>query len=178
MSTDKIKKKDVAMLARLFSTKADDVLKALNDIHERGNVQMIEPLLKTIIDWPGDATIERKAKTILGELKSEAAIPVLIQALENPVYQSQKAFILSIFWNAGLYPVDHVETFVKLAIKGDFHVALESLTILENMDSDFDADIVQHALIDIDEFLDQYPHAEHNAIIKSLKQLLTEKQNQ
>jgi HEAT repeat protein len=178
MGTEKIKKKDEAMLAGLFSTKADEVLAALNDIHERGNVNMIEPLLKTIIDWPGDAAIERKAKTILGELKTEAAIEVLIQALDNDVYVSQKAFILSIFWHAGLYPVDHVDTLVRHAIKGDFYVALESLTILENMDSEIDPDVLQHALIDIDEFLDQHPDAEHNGIIKSLKQLLTEKQNQ
>ncbi len=178
MSTKEKPKREAAMIARLFSTKADEVLQAFTEIHEKGNYTMVEPLLKTLTDWPEDESICRKAKEIIMEVKSENAIPILVEALENPAYFSQRAFILSVFWHAGLYPVDHVETLVKHALQGDYYVALESLTVLENMDAEPDEDLLRNELITIDEFIDENPNAGHLGIIKSIKELLTTKLSQ
>jgi HEAT repeat protein len=171
-------KNDAATLAGLFSSAADEVLAALNEIHDHGQHTMVEPLLKTISDWPHDAAIQRKARTILTELKTEAAIPALIDALKKESYATLRAFVISVFWQAGIYPVEHIDVLVAQAIKGDYNVALEALTVIENMEADWDYDELQGALLDIDEYLDKYPDAPHAAILKSLKEILIERQNQ
>jgi len=167
-----------ALLTDLFSTKSDTVREALDKVPSQGNARMVIPLLKTYKSWDHEADIQEKIVGILGQIKTESAIPELVEALEDPEFDNERALILSSFWHAGLFPINDVDVLVRHAIRGDFFVALEALTVIENIDAPLETEMLQDAIFDIDEFLDEHPDAPHAELLNQLKEVITTFYNQ
>lgn len=170
-------KKTEALIGDLHSAKSDKVIAALNRIPEEGNAAMVKPLLRTYLAWPDDATIQEKTEKILGELKTRDAIPELISALEEDEFEDVRAFIISIFWHAGIYPSEELGVLIRHAIRGDYMVAVEVVTVLENTDEFTDPDLAQQYMLDVDDFLDRHPDAQHAPVLDQLKQVLKSQYN-
>ncbi len=171
-------KRAEALLTDLFSTKSDTVRKALEKVPEQGDARIVLPLLKTYKAWEGEPDIREKIAVILGQLKTESAIPELIEALEDPQFDEDRTLIVSSFWHSGLYPVNDIDLLVKHAIRGDFMVALEVLTVIENIEAISDMEMLQEAIFDIDDFLDVHPDAPHAELLNELKKVLNTFYNQ
>lgn len=161
----------------LHSTKTNEVIGALQKIPEQGNATLIKPLLRTYLAWPDVADIRARIEKILGELKTQEAIPELISALQSEEFGELRAMIISVFWHAGIYPTDELDVLISNAIKGDFMVALEVVTVVENSDVFTDPDMVQDFMLDIDEFLDENPEAPHASVLEQLKTVLKDQYN-
>lgn len=171
-------KKSESLLTDLFSTRSETVRNALEKIPAQGNAKMIIPLLKTYKSWESEEDIQNKIARILGELKTESAIPELIEALEDPEFDAERALIVSTFWHAGLYPLSDIDVLVRHAIRGDFFVTLEVLTVIENIEAQMDNQLLQDAIFDIEEFLDEHPDAPHAELLNQLKEVITKFYNQ
>jgi hypothetical protein len=171
------KKKIESLVNDLHSTHSERVLKALKRIPEEGNATMVQPLLRTYLAWPNDEAIRAEVEKILGELKTRDAIPHLINALDEKEFDSIRGLIISVFWHAGIYPSDELDVLIRHAIRGDYSVALEVVTVLENTDEFTDPDMAQQHMLDIDDYLDRHPDAEHAPILDQLKQVLKEQYN-
>jgi len=171
MSTTKNKKVE-ALMSLLHSTKSTEVIAALKKIPDQGNASLVKPLLRTYLAWPDDADIQERIEKILGELKTQEAIPELISALEDGEFDSLRAMIISVFWHAGIYPTDELDVLIKNAIRGDYMVAVEVVTVVENSDVFTDPDLVQEFMLDIEEFLDDNPDAPHASVLEQLKTIL------
>jgi len=165
-------KKVENLVSLLHSTKSIEVISALKKIPEQGNATLIKPLLRTYLAWPSDFTIQESVQKILGELKTQAAVPELISALGEEEFDDLRALIISVFWQAGIYPTDELDVLIKNAIRGDYMVTMEVLTVVENSDVFTDPDLVQQYMLDIDEYLDGNPDAEHSAVLDQLKVVL------
>lgn len=177
--TEKEKQKKIQSLVQdLFSTKKEIVQAALKKIPEEGNASLIIPLLRTYKAWERDVGIQEEIAKILGELKTESAVPELITALEDDEFENMRALILWAFWNSGLYPVEDLDVIVKHAIRGDFYVTLEAITVIENMEAPSNIEIIQDAIFDIDDFLDEHPEEPHSPLLTELKEILNTLYNQ
>lgn len=171
-------KRAEALLADLFSTRSDTVRKALEKVPDQGDARMVLPLLKTYNAWAGEPDIQEKIATILRQLKTESALPELITALDDPQFDDDRALIISAFWHSGLYPVNDIDLLVKHAIRGDFMVTLEVLTVIENIETLDDMEMLQEVIFDIDDFLDVHPDAPNAELLNELKQVLNTFYNQ
>ena len=170
-------KKVEAVVSLLHSTKSAEVISALKKIPEQGNATLIKPLLRTYLAWPNDPDIQARTQKILGELKTQSAVPELISALGEEEFETVRALIISVFWHAGIYPTDELDVLIQNAIKGDYMVAMEVLTVVENSDVFTDPDLVQQYMLDIDEYLDSNPEADHASILEQLKDVLKSQYN-
>lgn len=164
-------------MSLLHSTKTTEVLAALKKIPEQGNATLVKALLRTYLAWPDEPEILAKIEKILGELKTQEAVPELISALEDEEFHSLRAMIVSVFWHAGIYPTDELGVLISNAIEGDFMVAVEVMTVVENSDVFTDPDQVQDFMLDIDEFLDENPEASHASVLHQLKTVLKTQYN-
>ena len=176
--TKNTSKRTQDLLEDLFSVKRDIVRSALVKIPSQGNAGMIIPLLKTYISWESDENIQNEIAKILGQLKTESAVPELVDALEDPEFDAIRALIISSFWHSGIYPISDLNVLVKHAIRGDFFVTLEAITVIENIEATMDVEMIQDAIFDIDEFLDDHPEEIHSDLLVQLKNLLTTLYNQ
>lgn len=175
--TNQNTKKGTALIAELFSTDPAKVMSALEKIPEKGDHTMVVPLLKTYRVWENEDEIRKQIAKIMYELKTETAIPELIAALDDPDFEDYRAFLISIFWNAGIFPVTHIDVLVRHAIKGDYMVALEVLTVVENIEAKMEPEMLQDAMFDIDEHIEMYPDDAHIELLEELKQILTSHYN-
>src|SRR5690554_1581375 len=163
--TKNISKKSQELIEDLFSTRKETVKSALIKIPEAGNSSMIIPLLKTYVSWESDADIQNSIAKILRELKTESAVPELIEALEDPEFDEIRALILSAFWHSGIYPVNDLNILVRHAIRGDYFVTLEAITVIENIETAMDLEMIQDAIFDVDEFLEDHPDEMHSELL-------------
>ena len=81
-------------------------------------------------------------KAVLFELKTPNAASALVAALRKPNTKGHRHVLVAAFWEAGLDAADHIDLLVELAITEDFQTCLECLTVLENLGSGFDEEIV------------------------------------
>lgn len=113
------------------------VTTALDSLQVYGDESVIEPLIESL-------DIQKEEKSVaeiiefLSSLKSSGAVVKVMESVYNPNYAHHQIKILSTIWNSPLDYSKYLSEFVALAVKGDFMVALECLTILENLEGPFE----------------------------------------
>ena len=121
------------ILSDLESDRETRVLEALSKVPEKGTEKVI-PSLITVLEKDYSTLITEKTALILSELKSTAALPVLMKALPDASSRVRE-IILSAVWNSGLDASPYLSLIVNVAVKGSYMECLEVLTIIENTDS-------------------------------------------
>lgn len=137
-TTNKQRKlKVVQLLQDVSSGIPAKVSTALDALQVYGDDSIIEPLIRSL-DQQSDEKSIAEITEFLSSLKSSSAVTAVMQALHNPEYVHQRVRILSTIWNSPLDYSDYLSEFIALAVKEDFMVTLECLTILENLEGPFE----------------------------------------
>lgn len=124
------KRPDPQILKDLWS--ADDllVLKTLGKLRTAGNISYVPDLLK-LLSRTGSELIEKELIMFLADIKNEGVVPLIVAGLKKPGLARARAGILSAIWQSGLDYSSHMDLFIQLFIEGDYLVALESFTVIE-----------------------------------------------
>jgi len=124
------KKPDPGILKDLRS--ADDllVLKTIHKLRSAGNFTYIPDLLK-LLSQPPNELIEKELIRFLADIKDPDIIPLMVAGLKKPGGKAAHAGMLSAIWQSGLDYSKYMDMFIQLFLEGDYLVALESFTIIE-----------------------------------------------
>lgn len=144
------------IIASLASKDNSIVLNAIKRIKSHGNEQIIEPL---VITWATtkSSKIHDEITGILYNLRDERAVAPLVKSLELPVVSKYKSKLLAAFWNMQLEVNEHIDTFVKTAIDGDYITCVECMTIIENMNPPFQEELLLDSMLMLKESLANNP---------------------
>ena len=129
------------LLADLKSGNETAVIGAVKELRVYGNDAAVEPLVDALVSAK-NPTVYNAIKAVLFELKTPNAASALVAALRKPNTKGHRHVLVAAFWEAGLDAADHIDLLVELAITEDFQTCLECLTVLENLGSGFDEEIV------------------------------------
>ena len=118
------------MLKGLWS--ADDllVLKTLHLLRTAGNLAYIPDLLN-LLGQTDNERIEKELIRFIADIKEQGAVPVIVEGLKQPGLKRARAGILSAIWQSGLDYSRYTDLFIQLFLEGDYMVALESFTVIE-----------------------------------------------
>ena len=118
------------MLKDLWS--ADDllVLKTLHILRKEGNLTYM-PDLFNLLSRTDSELIEKELIRFIADIKEKGVIPVVVAGLNDPELKNARAGMLSAVWQSGLDYSDHTDLFIQLFLEGDYMVALESFTVIE-----------------------------------------------
>ncbi len=149
MSEEKVPHKQrklniVKLLSDVASGIPEKVTTALDSLQVHGDDSIIEPLIQSL-DVQTDEKCVSEIIEFLSSLKSTKAVKTVMDCLRNPQYAHQQIKILSTIWNSPLDYSAHLAEFIALALKGDFLVTLECLTILENLEGPFEESSILEA---------------------------------
>jgi hypothetical protein len=124
------KKPDPEILKDLWS--ADDllVLKTLRKLRTAGNSTYIPDLL-SLLSRTRNEVIEKELIRFLADVKEQGVVPLVVEGLKKPALKAARAGILSAIWQSGLDYSSYMHFFIQLFLEGDYPVALESFTIIE-----------------------------------------------
>jgi len=139
------------------------VLDAIKKSRKDGNAKTFQAILNTLKDTD-EPTVEAAIIEFLYDLKDEESIPVLVDAIENEEMSYYHSFLVSAFWQSAIDGSDHLDLFVRAAIKGEYMTSLEALTVIENFDSAFS----QSELLDYEADLNEAAENEENQDKKAL----------
>jgi hypothetical protein len=132
----------------LKSKNPEIVIQAIEEISEKGNssqfTELMELLHKTDIQ-----DIKKRILKLFSELKSTDTIPLMIDALQNNKYAEELKELLTCCWQNGLNYSSYLPLFVDLVINGEFLIAFEAFTVIENMYGKIDDLIVSEQLYKI-----------------------------
>ena len=156
MSEEKVTQKQrklkiVKLLNDVESGIYSKVTTALDSLQVYGDDSIIEPLIASI-DSQTDEKCVSEIIEFLSSLKSSSSIETVMQCLKNPKFDHLKIQILSTIWNSPLDYSNYLSEFIELAVKSDFLVTLECLTILENLEGPFQ----ENSILEAQLFLKEY----------------------
>ncbi len=157
---------------------SDDNIKisaTLKKIADNGNETLIEPMLELYVR-SNDEVIKLQVKNILSQLKISTALPILIKNIMHSDNRIKELSLHSI-WSSNLDAADHIPQIVDAACKGDFMVALEALTLIENMEGPFQEEDIIESMISINEYFSESID-EKEELIRSMFSVLNQFEEQ
>ena len=143
------------------------VIDAIKRNRKDGNVKTFKALLD-LLAATDEPDVEEAIISFLYDLKDNESVPSLIEAIQKDELEYYRSFLVASFWQSAIDGSDYLEDFVKAAIKGDYMVCLEALTVIENFDSAYP----EHDLIDLEtdilEAIDKEENKDKKELLVSL----------
>lgn len=156
------------LIVDLNSGNAKTMTSALKRVRAKGNEAVIPSLFK-IIETTEEESLKEETKKIILELKTTAAIPALLEELENNESAEVRELVLSAFWQTGFNAFEHIDKFVLAASKGTFMEAVEAYTVIDNLEGPFiEEPIIEAQLILKKYFSDHKESDEKYELMKSM----------
>ncbi len=159
-SKAQIAKQEESLRKVFASNDEEKTIKAIKKLRETGNAAMISPLLDLLSATEND-NIFSTVINLLNDLKDQDAAQPLIDAVSDKKYEEIRVFILQVFWQSRLDALPYLEELVNIAIKSDYMVCLECLTIIESFkNAPTDEQIVEANTIIKDAIMDNSENKE------------------
>ena len=141
------------LLKNLESRNKAEVITSIDMLRKEGNESAIPFLVSTLVNNP-DEGVKNAVSALLFDLKEEKALPALIIAIIDPVNKEYQQLLVSACWESGLNCRPYLKFFAELAIISDYFVAIECLTVIENMVGPFDEKELEAAITMVKEGAD------------------------
>lgn len=119
----------------LLSADSEQVRKGLDECEGANSAAVILPLL-TLLKDAAMREFHAEVRALLNAVKAPDALDFLMQAFRNPSYESVRPDIICALWSA---PVATGSAFIEIinaALKGDFRLQMETITLIEENASD------------------------------------------
>ena len=146
MTKEKINKK---IQENLFSTQPGVVISAINSIKEKGNKLYI-PLLFDLLNSNPEKEIADEINRLLSTIKDQETVDSFIEAITDKKYNSIRKIILTICWQNGLDFSNYLPVFVEIIINDTWENAFEAFTIIENLNTLPEQNIINTTMQKID----------------------------
>ncbi len=136
----------------IASNQSAKITTALDGLQVHGDETVIAPLIQTLTGLSD----ENKALIVefLSSLKHSASKTEIMKAALDPTNTAIQTTILSTIWNSPLDYSEYIADFVRLAVKNDFMVTLECLTILENLEGPFEESHILECQLQLRDYLE------------------------
>jgi len=121
------------LIKNLQSGKTETVISALKLIASEGNNDLLTEVIK-LFHQTTNNTIQQEIIKIIEHLKDPKSVPVIINAIENKDFADQLPVLVAACWKNGLNYEEYTETFVQVFIEGDFQLAFDAFTVIDNIE--------------------------------------------
>ncbi|MFA6125805.1 MAG: hypothetical protein WC699_00740 [Bacteroidales bacterium] len=119
------------LLKQLESRNAADVTKALNKLEKTANVNDLPSIIK-LMSGLTEKELLNAFTDFLSKVKSKAAPAIMADALSEPNYAGIRPELTRACWESGLDYTPYLLLFARIFIAGDYLLALEAFTMIEN----------------------------------------------
>ena len=126
-----------SQIQTLRSGNRSAIITTLHDLRSTGSVPILRELFDLILDQE-DEQITDEISSLLNDLKDKEAAPLLVEAIASPVYSKIQSILVAACWQSGLSFGNYVDTFVEVAITGEYDAAIEAFTVIEEAIGDIE----------------------------------------
>jgi hypothetical protein len=135
----------------LKSDSTSKITAAVTEIANIGDISII-PVLVLVLKNNQDLSIQKQVKELLADIQLSQATEMFMEELKKEEEPDDIKKLLGVFWNSKLDFSDYLADFVEVAIDGDYLIALDCLTVIENMAGPFSESQLLEAQLHLKEF--------------------------
>jgi hypothetical protein len=106
------------------------IVSTLYEIRNSGSVNIL-PVLFGMIHKSTDPQVRNEILTLVGEIKSQEAVPIIAASLQKHDFGDYLAAFVAACWLSGLDFSNYLRVFAGLFIEADYRTALEAFTVIE-----------------------------------------------
>jgi hypothetical protein len=117
----------------LLSSNQNLIIETIEEIKYSGNSKLL-PFLIDLLHATSNDEVKMQVYSVLSELKHSDSIPVIMEAIRNERYLPEQEILIRSCWENGLDFTPYISVFVDLVIHGDYMIAFEAFTVIENLD--------------------------------------------
>lgn len=150
MSTEHSDHDHKSILKGLQSADSIKVIETIEELRVAGKASDI-PILLEMLHLSQNAEIKSRIIALFSNLKESDAIPLIVEAIQNQKYAPEMKELVSCCWENGLDYSKYLSLFVDLLIEGDFLVAFEAYTVITNMTTTIDQEIIDQEIEKLDQ---------------------------
>jgi hypothetical protein len=136
MTEKKISASDQKLISevaeKLASTNETIVLKKLHSLKSTGNAKIL-PLVLDLLTTSKSEIIISEVITMMGQLKDPKCTPVIVEYIQGKKVGEYLSDLIASCWQSGLDFSQYLAAFAECFITGNYQVALESFTVIEEM---------------------------------------------
>ena len=121
------------------------VIENIEKLRAKGNINDL-PAILDYLTAPSNAEVEKALYNFLFDIKDAKAVEPIIAAIQNDKYLPIQKKLIEICWQSSLKFTKYTGLFVDLLINGDFEIAFEALTVIENMEEALDSKSKEHEM--------------------------------
>lgn len=126
------------------------ILEALKRVKSKGDASLIKPMVEVYRQSESEE-VRGVIKSLLSQVKVKNSLIELIEALVDGDDDVNEMLLFAI-WNANLNASDYLAEVVEASCRGDYMVALEGLTVVENLDGPFTEEVLNDAKLVLNEY--------------------------
>ncbi|NOY96429.1 MAG: HEAT repeat domain-containing protein [Chlorobi bacterium] len=160
-----------AIINGLRSDKEQENFSAIHKLRDSGKPEYI-PHIIDLLCHTRHSTIKAEIYKLLSELKQNASVPYLIEAILDDKNTPVRRGIIETCWQNGLKYAQYLPVFIDLIISEDDQVAFEAFTVIENMEYIPEKEIVAEQIEKANQHLGEVSETKQyflNEIIKFLQ---------
>jgi hypothetical protein len=117
-------------ISRLESSNPADIMIAIKEISNHGNIKML-PYLFNLLQPHTHEAIRKSILLLVSEIKTQAAASVIVDALEHCRLGDDFTAVVAACWQSGLDFSAHIPSFIRIFIEGDYQTAVEAFSVIE-----------------------------------------------
>ncbi len=163
-------KKDTRFNNIINDLKSDNnkkVTTAIKQLRKHGKKEAIYPLIEKLCATNNDE-IKHEITNLLFDLKDQNVVETIITTIKDEKFATEKATLISIFWQSSLDGSEHISTFVNEAIKGDYLTGIEVLSVIDNFDATFQETEIEDLKYGLEEAIEKETSEKSN-LLNSIK---------
>ncbi len=146
-----------AILKDIHSSESKKIIAALKALKVHGDDHVIIPIAE-VWNKGVNPKVEEEIIRFLGDIKSRKSAQFIMEILLDRNFNTIHLPLLTTIWNSKVDYSAYLVEFVSLSVQYDFMVALECLTIIENMEGPFEEHHILDAQIILREFAEKQQH--------------------
>lgn len=157
------------LILELKSDSTSKVTAAIKEIYNIGEPEVI-PALIFVLKNNNDSTIQKLLKDLLSDINRSDAAEVFIDEVKKEEKSEDLKKLLEILWNSKLDFSPFLADIVEIGISGDYLIALDCLTIIENMAGPFSESQLLESQLHLKEFAEENKNSDQrkNQIISEI----------
>lgn len=116
------------------------ILESIEKLRSKGNINDLPAILDFLVT-PNNPEVEKALYNFIFDIKDPKAIEPIAAAIQNSKYQNIQKKLIEMCWQSSLNFSNHLSLFVDLLIEGDFEIAFEAFTVIENMEESIELSV-------------------------------------
>lgn len=152
------------ILKDLESTDTKVILDALKRIKSKGDASVI-PAMISVYGSTSSEDVKDEIKKLLSQLKIKEGVLPLVEGLLEGDDEVNEMILFSL-WNANLNPINYMAEIIEASCRGNYMVALEGLTVIENLEGPFEEEVLNDAKLVLSDYFQN--EDEKSDLIKSI----------